>query len=307
VSLVAVLAHVQRIRRADLVALPAVVAGLLTATFVAIGLDAATSTGWTSTRQAMSSIAPHGDTCGLADNLWIPIPGSIEPLASMKHSSITPQHSSGAGWLSQEANSDGWHRLEEGSTGLLIHGLWFPHQELVVTWGTTARGALRPLGTDVARLARARNATQWILLTDRELPARPAGANVVRFVVRGKTGESRQVVRSVPVTFRRQRLSDLLRERTVRPAVDPFIFEAMPCASLPTLAYGVADVPNLLIEWYGGPNFANHTSPFQGLADVFVTVRVPFDGADMNDRVKIHWAIQDPADAIAPAVRRTTG
>ena len=86
--------------------------------------------------------------------------------------------------------------------------------------------------------------------------------------------------------------------------VDPFVFEATPCARLPAIAHGVAQPPNLIVEWPRGPNFANYSSPFRGVVDALDTVSVPMEGLAGGGGLVVHWVVTDPRDAVAPVSQR---
>jgi hypothetical protein len=88
--------------------------------------------------------------------------------------------------------------------------------------------------------------------------------------------------------------------------IDPFLFEAMPCARLPALTYGVAPAPDLFIEWHWGPDFTSNTSPFQGVQDVYDVVRIPVEGWRTDQRlIEIHSVVTDHADSLAAATRKS--
>jgi hypothetical protein len=128
---------------------------------------------------------------------------------------------------------------------------------------------------------------------------------VVQIELRSKDGKRPESVLTRPVAFRPSRLDTLL-VRSNAPVVDPFLFEATPCAPLPGLVYGLAEAPRLLVEWYWGQNFAGTTSPFRGTDDVFETIGVPVELAGRPDeRIIVAWALPDPREALAPPTRRT--
>ncbi len=114
-----------------------------------------------------------------------------------------------------------------------------------------------------------------------------------------------QPIVSPPVSYAEASVGSLLRSGRAHPGLDPMVFEAAPCASLPRLAYGLAEPPRLLVEWLWGPNFGNRTSPFLGLDNVFATFGVPVTRSDdTDDELMAFWVLPDPREALAQPTRR---
>ena len=88
----------------------------------------------------------------------------------------------------------------------------------------------------------------------------------------------------------------------------PYLFEALPCATLPRLELGVAEPPNLLLDG-GPPPLTIDTSPFLGVTDMFTVWKAPVESESNGssypwERVTAYWVVRDPRDAIAPVTRR---
>src|SRR5205823_3096913 len=107
----------------------------------------------------------------------------------------------------------------------------------------------------------------WRLVTRRQLPGRPPGANVVR-LGRVFGGKPSRVLLTGFVSYSRVKLQTL-SERASRTLVSPFLLEAFPCAPLPTVRYGIGQTASLLVDWAFSP-VADPTSPFGALPDLFM-------------------------------------
>jgi hypothetical protein len=289
-----------------MVALPAVAGALLAVTVFAFGTEAAVTNGWTATRQALSSVVPGDESCGIADDLTIPTLSSMTTLSPVAETDGRVNAARGAGartLLARRPNSDRWYRLPSGEIGVFLSGNHSLADDLVVTWGRLASGTIQRLGTGSIAVPMARHATKWTFVTERSFPRRPVGADLVSITPRSD-GPRPTTMLTRPVSFERERLSRLFSDGQNVPLVDPFVFEATPCASLPLLAHGRAQPPNLIVEWPWGPNFANYSSPFRGVVDVYNTVSVPMEGAGGDGGFVVHWAVTDPRDAVADVSAR---
>jgi hypothetical protein len=306
VATVLILGGAGLIRRPELMAFPAVTAALLAVTVVAFGAEAAVTNGWTATRQALSSVVPGDDSCGIADDLSIPTLGSMTALAPVATTDGRVNEVRAAdtrALLASRPNSDKWYRLPSGEIGVFLSANHSSSDNIVVTWGRLESGTMRRLENGAIAVPTARHATKWTFVDERSFPRRPRGANVISIAL-GGDGQRPTTVVTRPVSFHRERLSRLLSNGKNVPLVDPFLFEATPCAPLPILAHGVAEPPNLIVEWPWGPNFANFSSPFRGVVDVYNTVSVPIEGAGRGSGYVVHWAVTDPRDAVAPVAAR---
>jgi hypothetical protein len=307
-AVVLVLAATRRMTRPDLALLPAVAAGLVAMTIVAHGLDGAASAFTTTPRQAISSLAGSRG-CGIADDVVVPSPDSMQALPVL--SATTRRHVGGrdSAPLERVRRTTAWHLVRPGSAvGVLAGGARESADELLVTWGhrqgktikTLTMGRV-PMPAPAGGVVR----DDWTFVPERALPARPPEADAVRIEARRRDGEETTTILSRPVSYRPEPLEAVLRRYGQRAAVDPFLFEGTPCASLPTLAYGVAQTPRVLVEAEWGVSFAGNSSPFRGLDNVYETWSVPvaLDGRD-HRRIVIRWALADPQEALAPPGRR---
>jgi hypothetical protein len=297
VAAVLVLSGKDLLRRPELVVFPAVTAALLAVTVVAFGTDAAVADGWTAPRQALSSLVPGDQSCGIADDLTIPTLRSMASLSPVGDKDEA-RRSGARTLLARRPSSDRWYTLPSGEIGLFLGENHSSSEDLVVTWGRLGSRTIKRLGSGVVAVPSARQATRWTFVDERAFPRRPPGADTISIDL-GDDGRQPATFLTRPVSFRRETLSRLLSDSNNVPLVDPFVFEATPCASLPVLARGIAQPPNLIVEWPWGPNFANYSSPFRGVVDVYNTVSVPMDGAGEGGGFVVHWVVTDPRDALA--------
>jgi hypothetical protein len=282
-------------------------AALLTTTALTMAADAAVSDGWTAPGQLVSGLSGSG-SCGVADDVSIPFPASMRSLQPRSKSARQPEDDELARILQARQRSNIWYRLPADPIGIFVGGRRSADDEIEVAWGRRTERGVQPFGGGVVAwpAPRGRNrGSDWSFLSEEAFPERPPGADSVLIASRRSGGRPSRVTTSAPVTFRRAQLSALLTDKRVQPAVDPFYFEAMPCARLPTLAYGLADPPQLFVEWIWGPNLFARSSPFGGAADTFLTFSVPVERQGRSeDAIVVHWAVSDPRESVAPASRR---
>ena len=106
------------------------------------------------------------------------------------------------------------------------------------------------------------------------------------------------------VSFGEIPLAARMRESGVRTLVTPYLFEGIPCAALPVLRYGVAEVPDLIVEGDLWPAATGYASPFAGVSDAYDVTRVPVANWDTNrGLIYVYAVVTDPRDAVAPATR----
>jgi hypothetical protein len=175
----------------------------------------------------------------------------------------------------------------------------------VVAWGRLGHGGVETLRTGIVDLPTARHATRWTFVLARSFPKRPRNANAISIAVRRQDARTSTTAVTRPMSFHWTRLSRVLTDDATVALVDPFVFEATPCARLPAIAHGVAQAPNLIVEWPRGPNFANYSSPFRGVVDALDTVSVPMEGLAGGGGLVVHWVITHPRDAVAPMSQRS--
>jgi hypothetical protein len=271
--------------------------------------DAAVSGGWTAPRQVVTSLLGD-DSCGVASEVRIPTPNSMHPLQRNGVGAREGVEANGTqSILEPRRQANVWYRLPAEPIGIFIGGMRSSDDQLVVGWGRGDESDVRRIGGGVVELPRPKGRNResdWSFVTDESFPARPPGAEYVLLAPRRKRAYVSRMTTSDPVVFRTAQLSTLLRDERVRPAIDPFYFEATPCAKLPILSHGVADAPQLMVEWIWGPNLVSRSSPFAGIADAYTTFGVPveFQGRT-EDTIVVHWAVDDVRESIAPPTRRT--
>ena len=87
----------------------------------------------------------------------------------------------------------------------------------------------------------------------------------------------------------------------------PYLFEALPCATLPRLEFGVAEPPKLLIDG-GPPPLTIATSPFRGIPNMFTVWKAPVGSPDggspyPGEQVTAYWVLATRG-RLAPATKR---
>ena len=298
-------------RRPTLVVLPAILASTIGMTMLLFTADTAATSGWTAARQAAASLVGR-DACGVASDLVVAAPSGARLAApdvaspSRRLSSVagTPAEVSPA--LLDAAGETRWFDVGRAPIGLFIGGSWAPRQALLVSWGRRGASGVERLGSGEADLRQSTEGpdfAHWRFVTEASFPTRPLGAKMVRFRLGRPTGRSSARITS-PTTSVDMPLSRLLERKETRSLVSPFLFEAMPCASLPSLAYGVAAPPEVLVEYDPGPPLTAPTSPFVGLSEVFDVDRFPVRSPVDRGALFVYRVRPDPRDAVAPATER---
>jgi hypothetical protein len=296
--------------RPELVLVLVVVVALVGTTTVALAVDAR-HPGWTAARQAVSSLT-GSRSCGMATGLTVASPGSIRPLTAAGRLPTAPsQTTQPRGPESERARVDApssWFRVPKTDIGLLVDmRTWNADDELVVTWGRGQGRDIRPIASGVVQgaadsgLAPARR----VLVDQTALPKRPANATFVRVDARTRGSHSAVAPQVQLVSFESTALQSRMRKAGFKTLVTPYLLEGVPCVTIPPLDYGVAGVPDLIVEGDLWPAAVGGASPFAGVADVYDLLRVPVANWP-SDRglLYVYWVVGDRRDAVAPATRR---
>lgn len=286
----------------DVPVLPATLGVMLVVATSTFALDAVITNGWTASRQAASSLVGR-DACGIASDLVVPDPDTMEPLRSTTSPGI-PLAERRQVALTQTPE---WFRLTRDPVGVFVAARWTVGSGVRVTWGRqTARG-IRSLASG---LADTRQASAGLVLSERRFvsqssfPERPRTADVIR--LRLERGGDQAARIWPPVAYRTRGVADFVTSARIRELVSPFLYEAVPCAATPALALGVAEAPNLLIDWSfdSWTPLGNYTSPFVGVPDMLDVSRLPIERwKDGRSDIQIHWIEPDERDALVPPTR----
>jgi hypothetical protein len=295
-------------RRASLVVLPAVLASVMGMTMFLLAADSAATNGWTTPRQAMSSLLGR-DACGVASDLDVAIPARARIATT---DAPTPGRQVTAAGVAQESNAPvvldaagttRWYEVGKAPIGLFIGGTWGPRQSLFVMWGRrNASGVqrLRSGHADLRRSTEGPDFARWRFVNESSFPTRPSDANAVRFRL-GRTSHHSSARITSPTTSVHLPLSRLLGRTNGRSLVSPFLFQAMPCAALPALAEGLAEPPDFLVDFDPAPPLTAPTSPFVGLLEIFDLERLPVRSHVDRGSLFVYRVRTDSRDAVALA------
>jgi hypothetical protein len=298
------------VRQSARIVLPATLASMIAVTVVTFAADATATDGWTAGRQAAGSLVGR-DGCGVASDLVVATPAG-EPLSRVTDLSGARQVSSiGVDRRDRQpvqldrTGSTPWYTIGREPIGVFVGGSPSPEERLIVHWGRATGSGVLELRTGIADLREATEGpdrARWRFLAESTFPARPVTADRVRFRPTSPNPASNPDV-STPTGALSQPLAQLVGRKD-RTLVSPFLFEAMPCATLPSLAYGVAERPHLLVDWVPVPSLTNPTSPWAGLSEVFDLERMQVKSPVDRGPIFVYTVRVDPRDAVAQA-RRT--
>jgi hypothetical protein len=292
-------------RRPEAIVVVSVAVALIGATTAALAAAAVSSDEWTATRQTGLSMTGR-DTCGIADDVQIPAASSLERLEPWAQPATVRADQRAIASTSESL----WYRLPDQRVGVFVRGDW-DDQRLVVSWGKTEGTHVRVIASGPADLSRAQVgaiSARWWFMTETSLPEPPPEADVLRTsVTSGSSTSSGQA--SPPYSYETRALSGIVGRDRLKTLSSPYLFEALPCATLPQLKLGIAEPPDLLIDG-GPPPLTIATSPFRGITDLFTVWKAPVESPSGSssaypwEKVTAYWIARDPRDAIAPATGR---
>jgi hypothetical protein len=300
-----------RLHRPELAAIPVVATALLGVTMLALAADALVTEGWTAPRQMLSSLAPGSGSCGLADDVVIPAVDSMQRLQPVDNGRSRQKSSRDSEPLFALPPSQArvWYEAPSAPIGTFVRSERPSADRIVAVWGRTTPSGVRRLRAGMVRVPAPsvrRPRAEWTLIPESGFPKRPQDADAILIFTRGGMHPDGGARLPPPISFRSAPLDRILASASTRSLVDPFLFEATPCADLPTLTLGVADVPSLQLEWHLAFGF-EATSPFRGVTDLFDTLNVPLENWNYHLWfMMVNWVLDDPRDAVAPA-RHTSG
>ena len=124
----------------------------------------------------------------------------------------------------------------------------------------------------------------WWFLSESTFPGRPPGADVVRTSVVTESSTSPGEV-SQPFSYETRELGAMVGLSRLKTLSSPYLFEALPCTTLPRLELGVAEPPNLLLDG-GPPPLTIDTSPFRGVTDMFTVWKAPVESESHGLRIR---------------------
>jgi hypothetical protein len=179
-----------------------------------------------------------------------------------------------------------WYSTPRGAqAGVFVGGTPAPSDRLVLEWGRVQDQTIAPLGDGDVPVDHGPDGrfdlVPWRFLPAGSLPARPPGADALRFVLRSDPVPGGVVALTAPVSYENVVLAELLEAEGVNTLVLPNLVTYFPCAEQPEIAAGVAEPPRLVVGfdqtiW---PVTAG-TSPFDGLGRVYSLTRLPLTDSD---------------------------
>jgi cell wall arabinan synthesis protein len=294
---------------------PAVTVPLLAFTVGVFAADAAKTSSWTLARQNVDSLRGNLD-CGLADDSLVPVRSSMRPVASegslpSAAPSLPPAPVDGLPTFAlapQATARSPWFAAPKERAGFFLTGIASPSEEVELEWrragGVAGAGQVAgDLGSDARP-----ELGYWRFYTGSVLPSAPPGTGAVRFAVRASgTGGGPAVGLTPPVTYEDEPLARLIRDNEPALAL-PNLLPYVPCARLPEVSRGVAQVPKLIVAFRDTTwPFGAGTSPIDELPDLYRLIRLPLsDSSDPPDDVVVYVVdTRTAGTALAPAVRST--
>ena len=285
--------------------------------------DAAKAESWTLTQQNLSTLL--GDpACGLAEELDVPVPDSVRPLAQVgvdRPGSLPPWVPAAPvadlprfalGPVGRGAENAPWFELPaRGRVGLFVAGTPGIGDALRVEWGrrTGDRVEVRGSGAAEGLTGALTGNSQWLFLSAAELPTRGRHATVVRATLVSNTAPGAAIAVTAPVVYTSETLAEKLDRNDPRTLVLPNLVTYFPCVRLPRLGSGIFEIPRYVLV---SPNPHSPlrypvSGPFAGLVDVYELVRLSTgDSRNPPDDALVYEVDQDIDGAtLAPPVKTT--
>jgi hypothetical protein len=296
------------------VALPILLVTLLAVSTAVFVGDALATAGSTPPRQSVDALL-GATPCGLADDTVVPNVQGIavaQPVTAVAHSAASRPAAplQGVRIVRAISGSSGWYKLPRPprAFGLYVGGAWKASDSILLTWGHVEGRSVTALESARVRprnRVRATANAKWTFVPQSSLAARPGGASAVR--VRMDGAAATRAFATSPVWYSYTRLAAWMQRRSTVTLMSPFGLEYMPCGQLPTMAWGVAQSPSLIVDWGGDASVTGATSPFLGVPDLFDVTQFPLGARPHLPRsVRAYSVSVDREDSIAPAIREQT-
>jgi hypothetical protein len=301
--------------RAALWSVPLVAASIVGFTVAVLVDDSARTSSWTLARQNLDTLAGNL-RCGLADDAVVPVRASMRALQAGGAATrgrppawLPPTPVAGVQPLTLASGAaSSWFPLPaRGRIGFFLAGVPVGEDHLSLEWARRAGATVKPLGragvAEDAGTDTRPDLVYWRFYAAADLPAVPAEANVVRFVLATSGRPGTAIGLTPPVTYTDQSLATAVRRDTPTLAV-PNLLPYVPCVRQPEVDE-TAQMPGAILAfrttmWPVGAG----TSPFDGVTDVYPLVRLPLsDSADRPGDVALYEVDRRIEGAtLAPAV-----
>jgi Mycobacterial cell wall arabinan synthesis protein len=284
---------------------PLLVVPIVVFTLAALTFDAATSP-WTQGRQNLAVFRGSAG-CGLADGLLTPSPVSMSPLAAANSTRrptvpdwvpdapirAIPRFALGPLGVEVGSVSSPWFELPRASparrVGFFAAGDPEAAGRLELEWGRSTDDGFEPLGGGLVGVdprAETSGTSPWRFVASSDLPQRGPEANAARITLHSGVRPGSLVAVTSLVAYSNRSFGQLLARREGQTWVSPIVAPYIPCAVLPALRDGVADVPMYVISAFAVRDLplGYATSPFNGISDVYELERITFADSDNAPR-----------------------
>jgi hypothetical protein len=267
--------------------------------------DTAKTSSWTLARQNLDSMRGRLH-CGLGDSALVPARDSMRPVPTIGSialpapaSWLPPAPAKGIQGFALASPSRGapsrspWFEVSaRRQLGFFLAGSPSLSETLELEWGRRVGSKVVQVGADNVAGSAAADArpdlAYWRFQAAGDLPAAPARATSLRFVLSTRAIPGGPVGLTAPVTYKDESLATLLdRESPSLPL--PNLLMYVPCAKLPRVG-AVAQTPGAILAfrdsmWPVGTD----TSPFAGVPDLYPLVRLPLsDSPDPPGEVAVY-------------------
>lgn len=303
---------------------PLLAVPLLLFTVVVLAADTAKTDSWTLARQNLGVL--RGDVgCGLADDLVVPVSGSARPLeaaaqdrrsmpAWMPAAPVEGLARFALGPIEDGSAQAPWFRLSaEGRFGFYISGKPTLSDRLGLEWGRLQGSRVETLDTSEIStgFTYEPGSVPWRFIAGGELPARNRRANAMRITLHSGVAPGTTIAVTAPVTYATENLVRRLDDSGSASLVLPNLVTYFPCARLPLLRNGIAEVPRQIVVLRNSVSPVRYgaTSPFAGVLDLYPLERVTMADSSNPPEEFVVLGVDRriPGAKVAPPIATTLG
>jgi hypothetical protein len=287
-------------------------------TVAILAADAARTADWTLARQNLAVLGADPG-CGLGDDVLLPRKASMRPVresaatrqvvpAWMPTSPVRGVDRYPLGPTKARSSFSPWlHVPSTRRFGLFVSGVDTATEAFRLQWARLHERRAVLLDTVRILLAPPPQAAEpWTFVTLGTQRAEHPHANAVRIVASTPTSPLSAIAVTSLVSYQNQTLAaDLMH--TSPEYVQPNLLTYLPCAHLPALQDGVADVPHTIVSFGNPPSPFAATSPFTGVLDVYRLQAMPLTDSRRPPKGLIVYAVVSsiPGGVIASPEKTT--